>query len=226
MHGRVGHRQRGVAPEETLGLEGAQQLGALGRHSAEQRGDVDLDEDEADLALGSIQVERAPQHHHHPLGELDALLGQVVAQRRPRAAPALDLERGLAAPGPWTRRRLVPGVHQVQVEMARPVVREVLDLAAHPQRAVPWQGAAQRTLDLVVEAADGEDPAAPAGLGPGGGVGAAGIGPVDRVGGLLRGGQRQGLGIEELMGTTGHRRHPTEALCGSPSPGVAHWRRR
>ena len=137
VHRQVGHAQRGVTPEQTLGLELAQQLGSLCGHAPEEGGDIDLGEDEADLALGSIQVERAPQDDDHSLGELDALLGEVVAQRRPRTAPALDLERGLAAPGSLPGRGLVAGVHQVHVEVARPVVGQMLDLAAHPQRSVP-----------------------------------------------------------------------------------------
>ena len=163
MHRHLGHAHRRVAPEQALGLELAQQLGPLGGHPPQEGGDVDLGEDEADLALGSIQVERAPQHDDHALGQLDALLGQRVPQRRPRAAPALDVEGGHATPGRRPgRRTLVAGVHQVHVEMARPVVREVLDLAAHPELAAPGEGRVQRALDLLVEAADGEDPAAPA----------------------------------------------------------------
>ena len=90
--------------------------------------------------------------------------------------------------------------------MTRPVVRDVLDFAAHPQVAVPGEGRAECALDLLVEAADGEDPAPGAGLVPGVGVGrglglgAAGAGPVPRGGGQWR-----SLGIEELMGTAGHR---------------------
>ncbi len=114
VHGEVGHAERTVAPEQPLGLEGAEQPGALGGHAPQQRGHVDLDEDETDLPLGSVQVERAPQHDDHALGQVDALLGQRVAQRRPRAAPALDVERGHAAtrhgaPAPTRRRRVRPG---------------------------------------------------------------------------------------------------------------------
>ena len=219
--------------EQALGLERAQQPGALGGHVPQQRGDVDLDEDEADLALGPVEVERAAQHHDHPLGELDALLGQPVAQRGPRAAPALHVERGLATAGPRPGAAVVVGVDQVQVEMARAVVRDVLDLPAHPQGPVPGEGPAERALDLLVEAADGEDAAPPArlgavwaagygagGLGAGGfgagGFGAAGLGLAIRLGGLLRGGERWSLGIEELAGATGHRRHPTDVLCRHP----------
>ena len=147
--------------EQALGLERAQQLGPLGGHAPQQRGDVDLGEDEADLALGPVEVERAPQHDDHPLGELDALLGQPVPQRRPRAAPALDVERGHAAPGAGAAGApSSSGSTRSHVEVARAVVRDVLDLAAHPELAVAGKGRVQCALDLLVEAADGEDPAA------------------------------------------------------------------
>ena len=53
---------------------------------------------------------------------------------------------------------LVVRVDQVQIEVPRAMVREVLDLAAHPQLAVAGEGRAQRGLDLLVEPTDGEDP--------------------------------------------------------------------
>ena len=193
------HGQRGVAPQQSLGLERAQQLGPLRGQTPEQRGDVDLGEDEADLALGPVEVERAAQDHDHPLGELDALLGQPVAQRRPRAAPALHVERGHAAAAPVAPGPVVLGVDQAQIEMARAVVRDVLDLAADPEVAVPGKGLVERTLDLLVEAADGVDPTAVL-------VGSAG--PPASGAAAWR------LGIEELTGAAGHRRHPTDALSG------------
>ena len=59
------------------------------------------------------------------------------------------------------------------------MVRDVLDLAPDPEVAVPGEGLVERALDLLVEAADGEDPAAGrSGLGP------AGRGPARRGGGL------------------------------------------
>ena len=205
----------------------AQQPGALGGHAPQQRGHVDLDEDETDLPLGSVQVERAPQDDDHALGQVDALLGQRVAQRRPRAAPALDVERGHTATGPGRLRRpVVAGFDQAHVEVAGAVVRDVLDLPAHPQVAVPGEGRAQRALDLLVEAADGEDPAALPGVPLGRRERARHRrkGPALGGGGHLRGGQRRCLGIEELVGTAGHPRHPTEALLGHlATGGVAHW---
>ncbi len=170
VHRHLGHAHRRIAPEQALVLELAQQQSALGGHTSQQCGDVDLGEDEADLALRPIDVEGPPQHDDHPLGELDALLGEPVPQRRPRAAPALDLERRLAPAGSGPGRgSLVAGVDEVHVEMARAMVRDVLDLAAHPELPAAGEGRVQCALDLLVEAADGEDPAAPAGLGVGGG---------------------------------------------------------
>ena len=63
------------------------------------------------------------------------------------------------------------------------MVRDVLDLPPHPQVAVPGKGRAQCALDLLVEAADGEDPAALPGvpLGRWGGLGTAGRSPAVRA---------------------------------------------
>ena len=118
-----GQRHGRVAPEQPLGVECLEQLRSLRRQLTEQRGDVDLGEHEADFALGPVEIERAAQDHHHPLGELDALLGEAVPERRPRAPPALHVERGHAAPAPVPPGDLVLGVDQAQVEVARPVVR-------------------------------------------------------------------------------------------------------
>ena len=73
--------------------------------------------------------------------------------------------------------------------MARAVVRDVLDLAPDPEVALPRKSLVERVLDLVVDTADGADPAA-----------------------VLRGGNL--IGVEELTGATGHRGHPTDALSG------------
>ena len=65
------------------------------------------------------------------------------------------------------------------------MVRDVLDLAPHPQLAAAGEGRVQCVLDLLVEAADGEDPAAPAGLGvaeAGPGAAAAGCSEAGRGG--------------------------------------------
>ena len=106
------------------------------------------------------------------------------------------------------------------------MVRDVLDLPADPQVPVPGEGGPQRVLDLLVEAADGEDAAALLGVrvGRGNRPGTAGDGPALGAGCLLRSRQRWRLGIEELVGTAGHPRHPTETLLGDPATGgVAHW---
>ena len=74
--------------------------------------------------------------------------------------------------------------------------------------AVPGKGQVERTFDLFVDAADGVDPSS---------------GPFFLVWGLVpagpgleirRGDLRRSLGIEELTGSAGHRRHPTDALSG------------
>src|SRR5580658_1299234 len=83
------------------------------------------------------------------------------------------------------------------------MIRHLADLAADPEVPVPGKGLVEGTLDLVVHAADGVDPAPVLRLGP------AGRGPARRGGGL-----RRSLGIEELTGAAGHRRHPTDALSG------------
>ena len=70
---------------------------------AKDGGDVDLGEDEADLALGPVQIEGAAQDDHHALRQLDARLGQRVPQRRPRGAPAFDVQGGHAAAAPRAR---------------------------------------------------------------------------------------------------------------------------
>ena len=72
----------------------------------------------------------------------------------------------------------------------------MLDLAADPEVAVTGKGLVERTLDLLVDTADGVDPAAVLRLGP------AGVGDDGRI------------GIEELAGAVGHRGHPTDALSG------------
>ena len=192
-----------IAPEQPLGIERLEQLRPTRRQLAEQRGDVHLGQDEADLALGPVEVERAPQDHHHPLRELDALLGQPVPERGPRTAPALDVEGGHAAAAPVTPGDVVLGVDEAHEEVARPVIRDVLDFASDPEVAVTGKGLVERTLDLLVDATDGVDPAAVLRLGP------AGSSPARR-GGVLR----RSLGIEELTGAAGHRRHPTDALSG------------
>jgi hypothetical protein len=69
------------------------------------------------------------------------------------------------------------------------VIRDVLDLAPDPEVAIPGKSLVERALDLLVDAADGVDPAPVLGLGP------AGRGPGRRGGGL-----RRSLGIEELTG--------------------------
>ena len=184
----------GVAAQQSLGLQRGQQLGPLCRQPAHQRRDVDVGQDEAQLASRPVQVERPAQHHDHPVRQLDALLGQRVSERCPRRAPALDLQDRLAAPcpasAPASRARFLLRVHQVQVQMTRPaVVRQILDLPPHPQVPPPGEGLGQRRLDLVVEAADRED------AGPLRGVRRLVARPD-----ILR---RRLLGIEELAGAAG-----------------------
>ena len=187
----LGQRQRGVAPQEALGLERVEQLRPLRGQAPEQRGHVDFGQDEADFALGPVEVERAPQDHHHPLGELDALLGQAVPEGCPRAAPALHVERGHATPGAIAPATLVLGVDQAHIEVARAMVGHVLDLAADPEVAVAGKGRVEGAFDLLIDAADGMDPPAVLRLVP------AGRGPVLRGRGLGR-----SLGVEELAGAS------------------------
>ena len=64
-------------------------------------------------------------------------------------------------PRPRSRRGpVVLGIDQAHVEMARAVIRDVLDLAPDPEVAVPGKGLVERALDLLVDTADGVDPAA------------------------------------------------------------------
>ena len=160
MQRHFGQGQPRIAAQQALGLERAQELRPLRGEAPQQRGHVHLGEDEADLALGPVEVERAAQDHHHPLGELNPLLGQPVAQGRPGAAPALHVERGHPAAAPVTPGTVVLGIDQAHVEMARAVVRDVLDLPPDPEMAVPGEGLVERALDLLVDTADRVDPAA------------------------------------------------------------------
>ena len=208
MQWDLGQRQRGVAPEQALGLEGMEQLCPLRGQAPEQRGHVDLGQDQADLSLGPVELERPTQDHHHALGQLDALLGQAVPERRPRTAPARHVEGGHATAGAVAPGALVLGVDQAHVEVARTMVRHGLDFSADPEVPIPGKSLVERAFDLLVDATDGVD--APAllrvvRLVP------AGRGPDIRGGGLSR-----SLGIEQLTGAAGHREHPTEALSGHP----------
>ena len=155
----LGQGKTRIALEQSFGVERLEQLGSFRRQLPEQSGDVDLGQDEAEFALGPVEIERAPQDHHHALGQLDALLGQTVAQRCPRAAPALHAERGHATAGAVTpSATLVLGVDQAQVEVTRAMVRDVLNFATDPEMAVPRKGQVERTFDLLVDATDGVDP--------------------------------------------------------------------
>ena len=190
--------------------------GPLRGHPPEQRGDVDLGQDEADLALGPVEVERAAQDHHHPLGELDALLGQRVPQGRPGAAPALHVQRGHAAPAPVAAGdRSSSGSTRLHVEVARAVVRDVLDLAADPEVPVAGKGPVQGALDLVVERRRWR-----------GRPGGPRLVPGRRHGPVLRGGRRSGgaSGSKSWrappdIDDTLPMRCPVTFTC----PGVAQW---
>ena len=173
--------------------------------AAEQGGDVDVGEDEAELALGPIQIERAPQHDDHALGELDALFPQRVAQRDPRRAPALDLERRLAAPAAGAAGSgVLVGIDQIEVEMAGAVVGDVLDFAADPQVPAPGEGLGERRLDLVVETRNERTPgrsAAGAEVRASGGVSASVPDPV--TWGSMDSGCRAS-GSKSCVGALGH----------------------
>jgi hypothetical protein len=199
----------GVAAEQPLAFQLGEQLRPLCSQPTQQRRDVDLGQDEAQLALGPVEIERSSEDHHHALRQLDALLGQAVPQRSPRTAPALHVERGDATPGAIPAGAFVLGVDQAQVEVARAMIRHLADFAADPKVAVPGKGLVQCAFDLLVDAADGMNPSSVLPLLPGG------RGPEIRVGGLGR-----SFGIEELTGSAGHRRHPTDVLSGHhPMPG-------
>ena len=164
--GHCRQRQRGIPAQQPLFLQPAQELGPLGGDAPKQCGDVNLDEDQADLALRPVEIQRAPQHHDHSFGELDALLGQPVPQRCPRAPPALHVQGGHAAPGTQAGgAALLLGVDEAEVEVPRAVVGEVGDLAAHPQVAVPRESLAEGTFDLLVQPSDGQHPVPLAGIG-------------------------------------------------------------
>jgi phage FluMu gp28-like protein len=89
-------------------------------------------------------------------------------------------------------------VDEVQVAVAGSsrLVGETLDLAADPQLVIPGKSRGQRRVHLVVEGADREN--------------ARALIVLCRI---VSRGERRSLGVEELMGTAGHPRHPTEAVC-------------
>ena len=119
----LGQGKTRIALQQSFGVERLEQLGSFRRQLPEQRGDVDLSQDEAELALGPVEIERAPEDHHHALGQLNTLLGQTVPKGCPRAAPALHAERGHAAAGAVPpAATLVLGVDQAQVEVTRPMI--------------------------------------------------------------------------------------------------------
>ena len=85
-------------------------------------------------------------------------LRQRVTQGGPRGAPALHVQRGHAAPAPRPRATgAVVGVGQLQVEVARAVIGEMVDLTADPELAGAREGPGQGVLDLLVETPDRED---------------------------------------------------------------------
>jgi hypothetical protein len=176
-----------ITPEQAFGLQGGEKLGPLCRQPTEQCRDVDLGQDQAELALGPVEVERPSQDHHHPLRQLNALLGQTVPEGCPRTAPALHIERGHATPRPVPPGTLVLGVDQAQIEVARAMIRHVLDLPPHPEVPISGKGQVERSFDLLVDATDGVDPATVLSLVT------AGLGLEIRGGDLGR-----SLGIEEL----------------------------
>ncbi len=57
----LGHGERRVATQQPFGLELPQELCALRRQAAQQRGHVELGEDEADFALRTVEIDRSPQ---------------------------------------------------------------------------------------------------------------------------------------------------------------------
>ena len=100
-------------------------------------------------------------------------------------------------------------VDEVQVAVAGStrLVGETLDLSAHPQLAIPRKRRGQRRVHLVVEGADREH-----------------SWTFPLLCGIVRRGEGRSLGVEELMGATGHPRHPTEAVCVTgASVGMADW---
>ncbi len=120
----------------------------------------------------------------------------------------LTAQRGDAPATPGAGGADLVGVHEVHIEVAGAVVRELGDLAAHPQAPVPGKGPGEGGLDLVVEGADGEHV----------GVRVA----VEQRGRSRRVGhtdERRGFRIEELAGATGHCRHPTDAVRVRPTRG-------
>ena len=81
---------------------------------AQQRRDVELGEDEADLPFGTVEIDRPPQDDDHALGQGDPRLGQGSPHRCPGALPALDLQGGCApaardGAAPAVRGRRGPG---------------------------------------------------------------------------------------------------------------------
>jgi len=90
------------------------------------------------------------------------------------------------------------GVDEVQVAVAGSsrLVGEALDLPTDPQLAIPWKSGGQRRVDLIVKGADREH-----------------TGTFTLLQGIVGRGEGRRLGVEELMGTAGHPRHPTEAVC-------------
>ncbi len=137
------------------------------------------------------------------------LLGQTWRRGAHELRQHFTLNVGTPTAGTVPPGAFVLGVDQAQVEVTGAMVRDMLDLPRGPRGAGSGERLVERAFDLLVDAADGED-------GRGGPLfprlrprPPPRPGPEIRVGRL-----RRSLGIEELTGAAGHRRHPTDALSG------------
>ena len=122
--------QAPVGDEKAFLVERGEQCGALAGQSAEQGMDVELGGDEIDLPPRRVELDTAPQGHHHARLEGDPLLDEPGLERAPDAAPAIDLEHRRVG----VVRRV--GVDQVDVPVAGAGLGDGLDLAPNPQRGV------------------------------------------------------------------------------------------
>ena len=93
-------------------------------------------------------------HHHHALGPARCPRLARVA----RNGPQVDRQHFTWSTGAWRFAGRL-GVDQVEVAVTGPrLVRDVLDLAAHPELAAAGERPDQGVLHLAVEVGDGEDP--------------------------------------------------------------------
>ena len=130
--GRRAARRARFASRSPSAAERADELLAAARVLAERREaqglDVELGDDEAELAARGVEVDVAPDADDGALGKVEPGRAQRRLEGSPRRAPALRLQRRRVAPGDAR-------VDEVEVAVSRAVVGELLDLAEDPDLA-------------------------------------------------------------------------------------------